>query len=164
LWTAHAVSEILCIILVSSVRWERITQRGGVASIAGKRQPEIVDLITKLVSVAGKAIARQRIFIGSSQQNVTVARLIRDRLEVDHSINVRIWDEGVFGVGQGILERLVAEVGNYDFAVLVWGEDDITESKGESRASPRDNVIFECGLFIGAIGRDRIFIVRDLIP
>ena len=83
---------------------------------------------------------------------------------MDHSINVRIWDEGVFGVGQGILERLVAEVGNYDFAVLVWGEDDITESKGESRASPRDNVIFECGLFIGAIGRDRIFIVRDLIP
>jgi hypothetical protein len=106
-------------------------------------------------------MAKERVFIGSSQKNVRVARLIRDRLEVDPSTTVRIWDEGVFGVGEGILERLVAEVDKYDFAVLVWGEDDITESRGESRASPRDNVIFECGLFMGAIGRDRIFIVGD---
>jgi hypothetical protein len=33
--------------------------------------------------------------------------------------------------------------------------------KGQFAASPRDNVIFECGLFMGVLGKDRIFIVCD---
>jgi hypothetical protein len=107
-------------------------------------------------------MSKPKLFIGSSQKNVRVARLIRDRLEADGIADVKIWDEGVFGVGQGVLDRLVSEVSKYDFAVLIWGSDDVTESKGESKASPRDNVIFECGLFMGANGRERVFIVRDV--
>jgi hypothetical protein len=45
--------------------------------------------------------------------------------------------------------------------VLIWAPDDLAESKGESKASPRDNVIFECGLFMGAVGKERVFIVYD---
>jgi Predicted nucleotide-binding protein containing TIR-like domain len=44
---------------------------------------------------------------------------------------------------------------------LIWAPNDVTESKGESKASPRDNVVFECGLFMGALGRDRVFIICD---
>jgi hypothetical protein len=106
-------------------------------------------------------MSKPKLFIASSQQSVEVARLIRDRLESDRLADVRIWDEGVFGVGQAILERLLFEVSDYDYAALIWGADDITESKGQSHASPRDNVVFECGLFVGALGRDCVFIVRD---
>jgi predicted nucleotide-binding protein len=72
-----------------------------------------------------------------------------------------IWDEGVFSLNQGFLEKLLSTLSDFDFAVLIWAADDVTESKGESRASPRDNVVFECGLFMGAVGRERVFIVCD---
>jgi preprotein translocase subunit SecD len=48
-----------------------------------------------------------------------------------------------------------------DFAVLIVTGDDIIESRGQTHATPRDNVIFELGLFMGALGRQRTFIVAD---
>lgn len=106
-------------------------------------------------------MSRLRIFVGSSQKNVEVARLIANRLESDALAEPTVWDEGVFSLNQGFLERLLAIRGEFDFAVLVWAPDDVTESIGDSRASPRDNVVFECGLFMGALGKDRVFIVCD---
>lgn len=46
-----------------------------------------------------------------------------------------------------------------DFAVLLMTADDTTASRGRRKASPRDNVVFELGLFMGALGRDRTFVV-----
>ncbi|HYK35316.1 nucleotide-binding protein [Alloacidobacterium sp.] len=106
-------------------------------------------------------MAKPKLFIGSSKASVDVARLIANRLEDDCSAEVTVWDEGIFTLNQGFLERLLDTIAEFDFAVLVWGADDITESKGESKASPRDNVIFECGLFMGALGRERVFIVHE---
>jgi hypothetical protein len=106
-------------------------------------------------------MAKQKLFIGSSQANIAVARLVANRLESDGSAEGTVWNEGVFSLNKGFLEKLLALLSEFDFAVLIWAPDDITESKGESKASPRDNVIFECGLFMGAVGRDRVFIVCD---
>jgi predicted nucleotide-binding protein len=47
-----------------------------------------------------------------------------------------------------------------DFAVLVAGPDDWVYSKERERLAPRDNVIFELGLFMGALTRDRTYIVQ----
>jgi hypothetical protein len=49
----------------------------------------------------------------------------------------------------------------HDFAILVLTPDDVTESRGDSEKSPRDNVLFELGLFMGRLGRERTFIVCD---
>jgi len=106
-------------------------------------------------------MSKTKLFIGSSKGNVSVARLVANRLENDGVAEVTVWDEGIFSLNQGFLEKLVSILAEYDFAVLIWAPDDITESKGESRASPRDNVVFECGLFMGALGRERVFIVCD---
>jgi predicted nucleotide-binding protein len=48
---------------------------------------------------------------------------------------------------------------SFDFAILVLTPDDLTQSRGKQQPSPRDNVVFELGLFIGALGRDRVFMV-----
>ncbi len=55
----------------------------------------------------------------------------------------------------------MCELEKHDFAVLVLTPDDVTESRGASQLSPRDNVLFECGLFMGRLGRERAFIVCD---
>ena len=106
-------------------------------------------------------MAKTKLFIGSSKANVGVARIVANRLESDGSTEATVWDEGIFGLSQGLLEKLLTILNEFDFAVLIWAPDDITESKGEARASPRDNVVFECGLFMGAIGRERVFIICD---
>ena len=106
-------------------------------------------------------MTKQKVFIGSSKANIKVARLVANRLETDGSAEATIWDEGIFSLNQGFLEKLMNILSEFDFAVLIWAPDDITESKGDSKASPRDNVVFECGLFMGALGRDRVFIIVD---
>jgi hypothetical protein len=108
-----------------------------------------------------KNVADVKLFIGSSGSSVTVADLIAKRLEGMGSVKVRVWNEGVFTLNDGVLDRLLEIVKEYDFAVMIWGPDDVTESKGEFAASPRDNVIFECGLFMGVLGKGRVFIVYD---
>jgi hypothetical protein len=46
-----------------------------------------------------------------------------------------------------------------DAGVFVLRPDDLTESRGETSPTARDNVTFELGMFIGRLGRDRTFMV-----
>jgi len=98
-------------------------------------------------------------FVGSSSEGVKVAEALSERLK--DSAEVTIWNEGVFDLNRGTLEELINAVEEFDFAALVMTPDDMTESREQSTPSPRDNVLFECGLFIGHLGRDRTFIVYD---
>jgi hypothetical protein len=102
---------------------------------------------------------RPSIFIGSSSEGLKVAQHIQVLL--DPVCEVEIWSQGVFGLSQGTLESLVLAVERFDFATLVLTADDLTLSRGSERAVARDNVIFELGLFMGSLGRERTFIVHD---
>lgn len=104
-------------------------------------------------------MARASVFIGSSSEGREVARAIGEGLEC--CADTIMWDEDVFEFGRGYLEELMTELERHDFAVLVLTPDDVTESRGDSQKSPRDNVLFECGLFMGRLGRERTFIVCD---
>ena len=102
---------------------------------------------------------RPKIFIGSSTEGLKIAQSIQVLL--DKSCEVTIWSQGVFGLSQGTLESLVLALDKFDFAILVLTPDDMTISQEQTTQSPRDNVLFELGLFVGGIGRDRTFIVFD---
>src|SRR5919204_4913506 len=105
---------------------------------------------------------KPRIFLGSSgQQEKLVQALTRglqDIAEVDP------WTT-VFNPGVSTLERLVELTREVDFAAFVFAQDDWT-TRGASpdaasgEASPRDNVVFEAGLFGGALGIRRTFILH----
>jgi hypothetical protein len=45
--------------------------------------------------------------------------------------------------------------------VLVLTADDLTISRGTERPAARDNVLFELGLFVGGLGRERTFMLYD---
>jgi hypothetical protein len=104
-------------------------------------------------------MSRPKVFVGSSEKNLKVAGLLAQALKKD--AEVIIWNEGVFDLNRGVLEGLLSKLDEFDFAVLVWAADDMTLSNGQLSPSARDNVLFECGLFMGRLGRDRVFIVCD---
>jgi len=99
------------------------------------------------------------VFIGSSTEGLDVAREVE--MQLQHDAITTIWKDDVFGLGSGTLESLMNVLEQFDFAVVVLSPDDLIESRGQSYASPRDNVLFELGLFIGRIGRSRVFIIHE---
>jgi predicted nucleotide-binding protein len=99
------------------------------------------------------------VFIGSSSEGLDVAREVE--LQLQRDAITTIWKDGVFGLGSGTLESLMKVLEQFDFAVMVLSPDDLTESRSQSYTSPRDNVIFELGLFMGRLGRSRVFIVHQ---
>ena len=104
---------------------------------------------------------KPRIFLGSSgKQKKLVDALTRGLSEV---ADVEPWT-AVFNPGVSTLDRLVELTHQVDFAAFVFAHDDWTSSPADTpaagQASPRDNVVFEAGLFGGALGMRRTFILH----
>jgi predicted nucleotide-binding protein with TIR-like domain len=104
---------------------------------------------------------KPRIFLGSSgKQAKLVQALTRGLSEV---ADVEPWTT-VFNPGVSTLDRLVELTRVVDFAAFVFAQDDWTtnptDATASGQASPRDNVVFEAGLFGGALGMRRTFILH----
>lgn len=100
---------------------------------------------------------RPRIFIGSSSEGLDIARALQAALY--NEAEPVIWSQGVFGLSGGTLETLLQESDNFDFAVFILSADDLVVKRGQRGNAARDNVLFELGLFMGRLGRDRTFFV-----
>lgn len=101
---------------------------------------------------------RATIFIGSSSEGGDIAGQLEH--EAYDFCDVKKWNAGkVFTPGRSTLESLVEASREVDFAVLVATPDDVTEKRGTTQASIRDNILLEYGLFVGALGRDRAFLL-----
>lgn len=95
----------------------------------------------------------------SGKQAKLLQSLTRGLEDVAH---VEPWTT-VFNPGVSTLERLVELTHEVDFAAFVFAQDDWTASdpaSGSGQASPRDNVVFEAGLFGGVLGMRRTFILH----
>ena len=101
---------------------------------------------------------RPVLFVGSSTESLPVARAIRSNFDHDDFV-VKLWTDRVFGASQFVITELENLVQEADFAVLVLGADDEVISRNEKSDAPRDNVVFELGLFIGALSHERTFMV-----
>src|SRR5262245_46479061 len=109
-------------------------------------------------------MGKPRIFLGSSgKQEKLVQALTRGLEDVAH---VEPWTTS-FNPGTTTLERLLELAHEVDFAAFVLAQDDWTTNSplappltGSGQASPRDNVVFEAGLFGGALGMRRTFILH----
>ena len=99
------------------------------------------------------------LFIGSSSEGQAITNEIYKRF-AQKPVVPKAWTEGVFQASSTAIESLVKAAKEADFAALVLTSDDMTVSRHKAKASPRDNVIFELGLFIGSLGRERVFILK----
>ncbi len=98
------------------------------------------------------------VFIGSSSEGLSIAECLHRSLRRG-SIVPRLWSDGVFECSQTAIEDLTKTAAESDFAILVLTKDDLTTSRAAKKHSPRDNVVFELGLFMGSLTRSRTYIL-----
>lgn len=99
-----------------------------------------------------------RIFIGSSKEGLLFAKRLQNELK--DIADAVVWD-GLFSLGETTIESLFSELRRATHAVLIATSDDSARIRGMSFTTPRDNVIFELGLFMGRLGRRRTYLVAD---
>ena len=102
--------------------------------------------------------SRPALFVGCSAESILIADVIQAELRCD-PIDVTMWTEGVFAPSDFPIESLEQVLRTVDFAALVLSPDDTVNSRGVTTDAPRDNIIFELGLFIGVLGHSRTFLV-----
>lgn len=98
-----------------------------------------------------------RLFIGSSSESYDVASACNACL--DRKVEVTIWDK-IFNSGGDTLTSLTNKAKDVDFALFIFRPEDLTVMRDNPKPTVRDNVIFELGLFIGALGKERCFILK----
>ena len=102
---------------------------------------------------------KPRIFLGSSGKQAKLLEAITGGPE--DLVDVEPWTT-TFNPGRSTLDRLVELSQEVDFAAFVFAQDDwtTTDASQSGQAAPRDNVVFEAGLFGGALGIRRTFILH----
>ena len=105
-----------------------------------------------------------KIFIGSSAEQKAYLDLIASWIESSGHEPVLWNDSNVFPPGSYILSSLVKIAKTVEAAVFIFSEDDTLWYRKAKIKQPRDNVIFEYGVFLGILGKERVIFCRDGKP
>jgi hypothetical protein len=106
------------------------------------------------------------VFIMCSTEGLTVARAVQANLRRP-DLRIEIWDEVEKHQNESLLGSLLNSASFYDFGIAILTPDDVQRARqpapfslrGRRQRAPRDNVIFEAGLFLGRLGVGRSFVV-----
>ncbi len=108
---------------------------------------------------------KKRIFIGSSSEELALAENAKAVLEDQFDVTIwndSVWDSAVFRVNQNFLADLLKASLKFDFGILLGTNDDKVIYRGAEALQPRDNVLFELGLFTGRLGTSKCaFIIEN---
>lgn len=123
------------------------------------------DSIDKILTTSGELLIttskqkKAKIFIGSSKEGLNIARKIKLALKYDGLVDT--WADGLFDKpGLAYIEVLEGILQKYDYGIFVFTPDDKVYSRGKISDMPRDNVIFEYGMFLGKHSRKRAFFIK----
>lgn len=103
---------------------------------------------------------KPKIFIGSSKSGYNVAEKVKSCLSTVG--DCFLWqDEGVWETNRSTFDNLLRMASYFDFGVFVATADDATLTNEKIVIEPRDNVILEMALFLGALGKDKSFLLVE---
>ena len=101
-----------------------------------------------------------KVFVASSSKSVSVAEALKEVLSDEETVVIPWKELGVFLLSEHTIESLEKAANQCQFAVFVLGPDDVIQTETEGVYVPRDNVVFELGLFLGRIGRRRSYMLK----
>src|SRR6186997_1972062 len=90
-----------------------------------------------------------KVFVGCSSEAYRVAQAIQTNLDSRNVAFLKIWSQDIFEPSHYTEQDLIKSAPTFDFAVFILSPDDDVTSRGEEQKAPRDNVIYELGLFMG---------------
>ena len=101
---------------------------------------------------------KKRIFLGSSAEQLATLLEIIDL--IGNTADCTPWTNA-FSLNGSTLHTLIKQTRLADFAILLATKDDITKQRGETLTTPRDNIVFEFGLFMGAAGPEKCYLIAE---
>lgn len=107
---------------------------------------------------------KKKLFIGSSSEELPLAEIAKSILEKDFDItiwNEKVWETSVFKINQNFLADLIKASLQFDFGILIGTNDDKVIFREKEVMQPRDNVLFELGLFTGRLGTSKCAFLID---
>lgn len=107
---------------------------------------------------------KRKLFIGSSTEGQAFANQVKDQVNKHCGdwLDAETWNEGnVFALNDSALHSLVKASRKFDYGILVASKDDILKSRDKEHFVPRDNVMFEMGMFLGSLGLTRAFLLVE---
>ena len=99
------------------------------------------------------------LFIGSSKESIPIVDALISGLDQSR-VKPITWSADVFWPSNTTIEDLETQLPQTDFAVLVFGPDDTIISRQVTSEGPHDNILLEFGMFLGAIGRKRTYLLK----
>lgn len=107
---------------------------------------------------------KRKLFIGSSSEGIEIAREVKQYIEkyCGDWIECVLWNSGsIFSLNISALECLSNASRKFDYGILVATKDDLARIRFKIKRIPRDNVIFEMGMFLGSLGMSRAFMLVE---
>lgn len=101
---------------------------------------------------------KTHVFIASSVEGLNIAKSVQENLE--YKAFTTIWSQAFFELSKSAIDSILDQINDFDFSIFIFSPDDILNIRGVEHSAVRDNVIFELGLFIGHLGKERCFIVQ----
>lgn len=104
---------------------------------------------------------KPKIFIGSSKEALGIANAVQSNLS--NFAFCKVWDKDVFEPGDSTIETLERIIDDFDYSIFIFHDDDkifIRKDKNSKEENiPRDNVIFEYGMFLSKHTRKKTFFI-----
>ncbi|WP_281882862.1 nucleotide-binding protein [Paenibacillus sp. YYML68] len=100
-------------------------------------------------------MTKPKLFIGSSREAIKLVNALHRLL--GYYAEVTPWHAGVFEANNSAMDDLETCLRTSDFAVFVCSPDDVVFMRDKVYLAPRDNTLFEMGLFWGRLQRERVF-------
>ncbi|MEK8133148.1 nucleotide-binding protein [Paenibacillus filicis] len=108
-------------------------------------------------------MTKPKLFIGSARETIKYVNALHRLL--GYHAEVTPWHAGTFEANHATMEDLERRLNVTDFAVFVFSPDDVVHMRDKVYLSPRDNTLFEMGLFWGKLRRERVFyLVPESVP
>lgn len=99
---------------------------------------------------------KPRIFIASSTEALPVAEAIN--INLDWPAETVLWTRS--SPSRNFIDILLEHSRSVDYAAFICSPDDLAIMRGEEKRVIRDNVLFELGLFMGHLGKERCFVIQ----